>query len=372
MAKKAIIIGFVFSCVLFVMSGVTFLRESGILRKRPEPQYLSDEEAELRPVYEQLSDGEKAVYEALYSGIKDMKDVVPLHRDIDGDVYSRLYCIVEKQEAELFYLDSTFNTAQIVGEAKINYRENADVIDGKRYEFEAAVNKAMKTIEGGRSETEFARRIHDYLIRRCTYNIGKGEMYASTAYGCLVEREANCEGYAKAFNLLASKAGLKSVLITGETDKGENHAWNQVNIDGQWYNVDVTWDDTDVSGDVRRTYFLCDDEEFGKKHFADNENFQSFECGDNSRDYYVSNDLAADSLEKAEEILRREMKNGKNEIRMRFTSEEVFDSFKEKIIDNQRIFDIVLECGADKGGSFGVTLEENRENLCATVFLTHA
>ena len=372
MAKKAIIIVFVFSCVLFIMSGVSFLRESGVLRDRPEPQYLSDEEAELRPVYGQLSKSEKAVYEALYSGIKEMKDVVPLHRDIDGDVYSRIYCIVEKQEAELFYLDSTFNTAQIVGEAKINYREAEDAIYEKRFELEAAVNKAMKSIEGGASETELARRIHDYLIRRCTYNLGMGEKYASTAYGCLVEKEANCEGYAKAFNLLASKVGLKSVLITGETDEGENHAWNQVNIDGQWYNVDVTWDDTDISGDVRRVYFLCDDEEFGKKHFADNENFQSFECGDDSRDYYVSNDLVADSLEKSEEILRREMRDGEDEIRIRFTDEDVYDSFKEKIIDNQRIFDIVLECGADNGGSFGVTLDESRTNLCITVILTHA
>lgn len=369
MAKKALIIGFICICVMFVVSGVTFLRESGVLRDRPEPQYLSDEEAEFRPVYEQLSDGEKAAYEALLRGIDGMKGVIPLPRDIDGDVYSRLYCIIEKQEAEFFYLDSVFNTAKIVGEAKMNYREAADLVEWKRYELDAVVNKAMKTIEGAGSETQRARRIHDYLIRSCTYNIGKDEKYAATAYGCLVEREANCEGYAKAFNLLASKAGLKSVLITGKNDKGENHAWNQVNIDGQWYNVDVTWDDTDVSGVIRNNYFLCDDESFGRTHFADNKYFQSFECGDNSRDYYVSNDLVADSFGKTEEILRREIKKGNDEIRIKFTDEELFETFGKNFIDNQRVFEIALECGADIGGMTAVTLEENAKNMVVTVVL---
>lgn len=370
MAKKAIIAGFVFSIVLFIISGVTFLRESGLLRKRPDPHYLTDEEAELRPVYEQLSKSEKAAYEALYRGISEMKEEIPLPRDLDGDTYSKLYCLIEKQEAELFYVSSTYYTAKIVGDAKIMYREDAKTVEEKQLELSVAVKKALNMISGAKSESELARRIHDYIIRHCAYNIGDGMPYSSTVYGCLVGGEANCEGYAKTFNLLASRVGLKSVLVTGTTDDGENHAWNQVNIDGQWYNVDVTWDDTDVSGVARRTYFLCDDEEFGRRHIADNELFESFKCGDDSRDHYVSNDLVADSLEKAEAILRREMKKGNDEIQMKFAAEELFDGFREHFIDNQRIFDVAVECGADRGGSLAVTLEENEENLCITVFLS--
>ncbi|MBQ8582791.1 MAG: hypothetical protein IJ487_03525 [Ruminococcus sp.] len=355
--------------MMFVVSGVTFLRESGVLRDRPEPQYLSDEEAELRPVYGQLTKSEKAAYEALYRGISEMKEEIPLPRDLDGETYSKLYCLVEKQEAELFYVNSEYYTAEIVGDAKIMYREDAKAVEEKQLELSVAVKKALNMIGGAKSETELARRIHDYIIRHCAYNIGKGMPYSSTAYGCLVDGEANCEGYAKAFNLLASRLGLRSVLVTGTTDDGENHAWNQVNIDGQWYNVDVTWDDADVSGVVRRTYFLCDDEEFRRRHIADNELFESFKCGDDSRDYYVSNDLLADSYVKAEEIVRREMKKGGNEIQIKFADEELFDGFGEHFIDNHRIFDIAVECGADRGGSLAVTLEENRKNLCITVFL---
>lgn len=36
--------------------------------------------------------------------------------------------------------------------------------------------------------------------------------------------------------------GLKSKYIVGFPNKGHGHAWNQVRIDGNWYNVDPTWD----------------------------------------------------------------------------------------------------------------------------------
>ena len=57
-----------------------------------------------------------------------------------------------------------------------------------------------------------------------------------------MEGEALCEGYAKAFDLLAKELDLPSVLVTGVDDSNGNHAWNQVKINGDWYNTDVTWE----------------------------------------------------------------------------------------------------------------------------------
>ena len=80
-----------------------------------------------------------------------------------------------------------------------------------------------------------------------------------------------CDGYAKAFLTLAEKAGLTAIRVTGIAANGsgstESHAWNQVKVDGKWYNIDVTWDDPVVSGDytgdnLRYTYFLVPDSSF--------------------------------------------------------------------------------------------------------------
>ena len=61
-----------------------------------------------------------------------------------------------------------------------------------------------------------------------------------TAYGILINRVGVCAGYAAAFTLLADAAGLESIVVTGYLEGFLPHAWNRVNIDGQWHTVDVT------------------------------------------------------------------------------------------------------------------------------------
>lgn len=47
-----------------------------------------------------------------------------------------------------------------------------------------------------------------------------------------------CEGYAKSFQLLCHRIGVPCVTVSGS-----GHMWNAVQADGQWYYVDVTWND---------------------------------------------------------------------------------------------------------------------------------
>ena len=57
-----------------------------------------------------------------------------------------------------------------------------------------------------------------------------------------------CEGYAGAFKVLCDALGIPCVLVDGVAGN-ENHMWNYVQMeDGNWYAVDVTWNDPSVSG----------------------------------------------------------------------------------------------------------------------------
>ena len=69
-----------------------------------------------------------------------------------------------------------------------------------------------------------------------------------------------CEGYANAFQLLALKSGVTSIVVTGTVTNGGGHAWNQVKINGQWKTVDVTWNDGGDSGQeaVETRYLMVD------------------------------------------------------------------------------------------------------------------
>lgn len=347
--------------------GVRKIIQSGILMKYPEPQYLTDDEKMVRPVYEQLSKKEKSVYTALYRGIDGYDKNIRLPCEISGETYSKIYCLLEKQEGELFFIDSTYYTAEKVREAKIIYREDKSRIKEMRLELEVAADEGVKKVDGSLSEYDTVMKIHDYIIKKCRYIEEDEDGYCSTAYGCLVQNEANCEGYAKAFDLLASRMGLESVLVTGTTDDGENHAWNQVKVDGSWYNIDVTWDDTDVDGDMRRAYFLCDDELFGETHFPDSEYIRAYDCGDVQDNFYIKNGLYVDSEQAAEEILRREIANGANQAELRFANDELYDKFMEEYIEGQKIFSLLNENYMGYSRRITVSVSENAKERCITV-----
>lgn len=86
--------------------------------------------------------------------------------------------------------------------------------------------------------------IHDYIITHCSYGFltGEDELNSYKAYGALVKGTAVCNGYAEAMQLLLMCCDVKSYIVVGEADKVA-HAWNLVELDDNWYHVDVTWDD---------------------------------------------------------------------------------------------------------------------------------
>ncbi len=72
----------------------------------------------------------------------------------------------------------------------------------------------------------------------------------SSLKGAFLEKETVCIGYAMAFERCMSDLGVNSKIILGEGNfkaKSKvfpwngNHAWNVVEINGKWYNIDVTW-----------------------------------------------------------------------------------------------------------------------------------
>ncbi len=53
-------------------------------------------------------------------------------------------------------------------------------------------------------------------------------------------RSGVCRHFADLFQYMATKAGLKSVIITGMS-QGQGHAWNAVMVNNKWYLLDTTW-----------------------------------------------------------------------------------------------------------------------------------
>jgi uncharacterized repeat protein (TIGR02543 family) len=116
----------------------------------------------------------------------------------------------------------------------------------------------LDLVAGVQSDYEKELILHDELMKNLTYSYVNGQPSqvhsAHTIEGPFTTGLAVCEGYAKAFQLLMNACGIESIFIAG-LGKGAGHGWNMVKIGGDWYNVDITWDDSPTDPAMKHDYF---------------------------------------------------------------------------------------------------------------------
>ena len=174
---------------------------------------------------------------------------------------------------------------------------NAEVINAVNYFINDYITPNM-------SDFEKEIQIIKYLVENVTYDVDElandshfiNDSYK--AYGALVNHKAVCSGYAKAFDLLAKKCGLSSIVVTGEAINSDNqngpHAWNQIYLDSEWYNVDVTFEDpiTNIKlgfNQLLNNYINRTDAEFAANHIrANGHDCTATKYGKNVVSYYLN------------------------------------------------------------------------------------
>lgn len=94
-------------------------------------------------------------------------------------------------------------------------------------------------ITPGMTDFQKAQALHDYVCNIASYDYS---LQKTSAYNILVDGKSVCRGYALLLYRLYKEAGLPAHIVVG-TLKGESHAWNIVQLGGNWYHVDATNDD---------------------------------------------------------------------------------------------------------------------------------
>ncbi len=127
--------------------------------------------------------------------------------------------------------------------------DSAALSDKDRAILEAAREAIAQTVQEGMSDYEKELALHDWLIAHTEYDTSSmgGDTESKSCmdpYGALVEGKAICLGYATTFKLLMDMAGVECQVVVGASfNSMEDHAWNLVRLDGEWYGVDPTWND---------------------------------------------------------------------------------------------------------------------------------
>ena len=128
------------------------------------------------------------------------------------------------------------------------------------------INEKVNTLYQQLTSSEYSdykniEILHDYIINNAKYDSERAEKddspyHSDIAYGPLFEGYATCGGYTDLMQLYLEKMNIKSFRISSE-----EHVWNAVYYNNEWYHLDITWDDPvvdDGSDHITHNYFLID------------------------------------------------------------------------------------------------------------------
>ena len=158
--------------------------------------------------------------------------------------------------------------------------------------------------------------VHNYMVLNSEYDyynyMNDTIPYVShTAEGIFVNRTAVCDGYSSAFKLCMDILGIPCEIITGEGD-GAAHAWNAVMLDGEWYMVDVTWDDP-IGSSFEYTdhaYFNISAKDMALDHTWDRDKYAEYEdCGTKYSYIKYANITMISNTSQLNRLIRNTVKN---------------------------------------------------------------
>ena len=224
--------------------------------------------------YSTLSSSEKTVYNRIVSAIKNTENSVNMEGSgLNSGAVTALLNKVLADYPQFFWVSK--HSSIISGESGIksliiNYTDgsitdktalennklvlketaNRNAIANQISTFNNSVQAIVNNIPTNVSVLEKEKILHDYLAQYLTYdsktaqqpNNGYTLSRSFDAYGAVTNKTAVCEGYTKLFQYVCYCVGINANQVSG-TGNGGGHMWNVVNINGNWYHMDLTWND---------------------------------------------------------------------------------------------------------------------------------
>ncbi len=225
--------------------------------------------------YTTLAQNEKNTYYAIYSMFEDfrLKKTEVQTFTFDGQLYYQagsFHCdtysvspataasvlqLVRYDCPTFWWIKNSFmilDAGQPTAEVKLLVDADwtsAAIRDGYEQRIEETVVLCRNKLTSAMTETEKANVLFGYVSKAVSYAYdenGNAESanWAHSIVGFLDGEGVVCEGYAKTYQLLCDRLGIRCMTLIGTAfSQGYYvpHAWNAVCTDGNWRYVDVTW-----------------------------------------------------------------------------------------------------------------------------------
>ena len=233
-----------------------------------------------RYLYSILNAEQKEWYRKIDVAVNNLQEEVTLGADMTANNNYYIYYLYVMDNPEHFYLVNRvmvrsnqngkgglmlyYAVSNVKGEyCGYGYgsmsEELKNKIKEKKATFENEVNRILSTIPANAPEVWKEKLIYDRILMDCKYNLSaRWDGLANdnwTAYGIIINKTGVCESYSEAFQTLCLYAGINCTGVVGTA--GGGHKWNCVELDGEWYMCDITFDDPvgSIQGETLHYYF---------------------------------------------------------------------------------------------------------------------
>ena len=222
-----------------------------------------DFDKEFYPYYHMLDTRGQHLYRQLYANATEFN---PVFRSVEMNMpwssFSNTFEALFNDHPELYWLDTRYsaryrNSGECL-EIRLSFNRTANDPEASAERFDDGAGAIGEKASGDEYEQE--KNVHDAIREAFRYSLS-AEMNQS-AYSGFVNHATVCAGYARAFQYIMQNLGIPCYYCRGTA--GEPHAWNIIKLYDGYYNVDVTWDDSDSGGQY--AYFNLSDAEIGKDH----------------------------------------------------------------------------------------------------------
>lgn len=310
-----IVLALVFNYKKTKDSPATYVEELSINQiEENNPEVIGDKEEN-----ENKDDLYIKLENALLSGDEDVNiDLSSLFVEAEK-LFSILESISYENPEIMYYKGAEYS----FGKIKLIYSRPTGDIEKHQDEIRKVRSEFFReNIDKNMSDYEKVLSIHDYVVERGEYDtrlISEGQVppESYSTYGILGLGVGVCESYAKSMKYLFDKAGIESMIVIGKS-RGENHAWNLVNIEGDYYHVDATWDDPiieDGSQVIRYNFLNLNDEQMERTHSWKKENYPA--AYGKEYNYYNYNNLIAEDSKQLIDNLTRALLNREDKYTVR-------------------------------------------------------
>ncbi len=343
------------------------------------------EEGGSRFAYESLDTDEQIWYGEMEQALGDMADTIklsaePLQQGLDEQDIDRIFQCVLIDHPEIFYTTGYTYTKYSRGEKTVGidftgtYSMTEEEAQAKAEEIREEAAKWLAEIPAEGAEYDKVKAVYEQIIFRTNYDLdaADNQNIASVFLG----GASVCQGYAKATQYLLNRLGVMCTLVQGTVDTGEAHAWNLVQVDGEYYYVDTTWGDAsyrmeDGSGqealpEINYDYLCVTTNDLLRTHRIESV-VPMPECTATEANYYVREGAYFTEYdpEQLQVFFDKAWLSGRTEITLKCADEDCYREICHEMIDEQKIFSYMQK----NNGT--IAYAQNGKQLSLTFWVTN-